>query len=748
MKGTQHSFIDLFESEYLVGDKKIKLNRILIPMVQRDYAQGREHADVNRIRDRFLDSLFNAVVNHKPITLDFIYGDIDDDGVMVPIDGQQRLTTLFLLHWYAAKKSCLTLDQSSCLEKFSYETRTSSRDFCKSLIRFQPEFKDALDFEIINQAWFPLSWKKDPTIASMLVMLTAIDQKFNSVSNLWSQLKRNAITFHFLPIKDMGLTDELYIKMNSRGKPLTLFENFKAELERLLKELNFDNCDRRIISKIDLAWTDLLWRYCNPDSKDQYEDLIDNKFICYFRFICDVIIYCDNKSPRNFEDDPFVLLSELFSSKAINAKKNISTLESFFDCWCNINDFDNPELFLKSFIQDCQEKTYPKYERGKVIINSPSFDVLKECLTKNLERKGNDRPFPLGRMILLYAIALYLQNAGKGVSYNQFIERIRIVNNLIKNSQDEISDRADQNRIPNILAAVKSLILNGNFNEGNGLHFNSHQVSEEIDKMEFLSKNPEWMDFLYELEDHELLYGQIAILGLENLKYAKRFQNLFLNCNLDKIDCALMAIGNYMQKENCRRYQSDSRNNVAWKTLFHRSSNKNFDGTKKVILSLLSRCEHFSDQILEEVIQNYISDCEKSNIYPWRYYYVKYPSYRCGRYGKLNLQFDPNAREQYLFSVMETKSNLSESSYLPYLKEADPGHLSVGFKGQRLVYDKCYIECKNDGYIVFNTDGTVKETILIEQDNENIDEEDRVIKLKKYLDENAPYFSEATSANE
>lgn len=102
MKGTQHSFIDLFESEYLVGDKKIKLNRILIPMVQRDYAQGREHADVNRIRDRFLDSLFNAVVNHKPITLDFIYGDIDDDGVMVPIDGQQGSQSLFLLHWYAS----------------------------------------------------------------------------------------------------------------------------------------------------------------------------------------------------------------------------------------------------------------------------------------------------------------------------------------------------------------------------------------------------------------------------------------------------------------------------------------------------------------------------------------------------------------------------------------------------------------------------------------------------------------------
>ena len=80
--------------------------------------------------------------------------------------------------------------------------------------------------------------KKDPTISSMLVMLDAIDLKFKEVEFLWERLKRQAITFYFLPIKDMGLTDELYIKMNSRGKPLTRFENFKAELEQCIKTID------------------------------------------------------------------------------------------------------------------------------------------------------------------------------------------------------------------------------------------------------------------------------------------------------------------------------------------------------------------------------------------------------------------------------------------------------------------------------------------------------------------------------
>ncbi len=57
---------------------------------------------VFRVRNRFLDALKNAITS-TPITLDFVYGDIDAEGTLTPLDGQQRLTTLFLLHWYAAK---------------------------------------------------------------------------------------------------------------------------------------------------------------------------------------------------------------------------------------------------------------------------------------------------------------------------------------------------------------------------------------------------------------------------------------------------------------------------------------------------------------------------------------------------------------------------------------------------------------------------------------------------------------------
>ena len=216
MSTTLHSFMDIFETTIEDGDTSVQLNKIVIPLIQRDYAQGRIDKDINRVRSRFLQALYRAVTG-EPITLDFVYGDIDEEGTMTPLDGQQRLTTLFLLHWYAAKKEKISDDKYAFLSRFSYETRYSARYFCAELVKFMPSFETTLSADIKNQAWFPFDWKDDPTISSMLVMLDAIDERFKDVPDIWEQLENKAITFYFLPIRDMGLTDELF-RPGSYGK--------------------------------------------------------------------------------------------------------------------------------------------------------------------------------------------------------------------------------------------------------------------------------------------------------------------------------------------------------------------------------------------------------------------------------------------------------------------------------------------------------------------------------------------------
>ena len=137
------NFIQMFQYTYQDSQgTSHALDRIVIPMIQRDYAQGREDARTREVRKRFLDALHEAVTG-KPITLDFIYGDISPDGIMTPLDGQQRLTTLFLLHWYAAKRAGVPESEYAFLKNFSYETRASARMFCEKLI----------DPELFNEAY-------------------------------------------------------------------------------------------------------------------------------------------------------------------------------------------------------------------------------------------------------------------------------------------------------------------------------------------------------------------------------------------------------------------------------------------------------------------------------------------------------------------------------------------------------------------------------------------------------------------
>lgn len=717
-----NTFVEIYNNDFEFGEESVRLNRIAIPIIQRDYAQGRLDAEVSRIRARFLDSLHQAI-KEEPVTLDFVYGDIDGEGVMTPLDGQQRLTALFLLHWYAAKKEGINPEECHFLENFTYETRYSARDFCSCLIRFTPSFTGKLSDEIVDQAWFPLDWKKDPTISSMLVMLDAIGERFSQTRGIWERLKDGAISFYFLPIRDMGLTDELYIKMNSRGKPLTQFEHFKAELERELKKID-EATGKRIIRKIDLDWTDMLWRYRGDDN------VTDDEFLRYFRFICDVICYQNGGTTQGRSTDEFDLLREYFSAHSENALDNIETLESYFDCWCCLQGENTPDRFFETYISH-------EHEPEKIRVESRyKINIFKDCLHSYADVAGNgNRTFPLNRFVLLYAVIAYLRNK-ESISESEFARRLRIVNNLIQNSEDELSDselRTSGNRMPANLKQVDAIMGTGQPDETIEKNLNPGQVAEETQKIAWLQAYPEKAELLFELEDHDLLQGQISIVGLEHPEYFRRFQSLF-TCERDLVDCALMSIGNYGQREkNGWRYQLGSRKiTKSWRNLFHKSGNAGFEQTNDTLLKLLPRAETFTDDLLRNIIQTFLQECEEKNLYDWRYYYIRYDVFRPGSYGKYHWR---NLGEKpYELLVMQTESQISENSYQPFLKAVDSKNLSKDHRGQRLFLHGSYMTCRNDAFVIRNTE-TDEETerIRIAQNADGIDVEDRIQKILAWL---------------
>lgn len=155
----------------LFSNKDIQVKKIIIPKIQRDYAQGRQDDHATRVRTRFLDAIYNGITSGHGLTLDFIYGH-NDNGLFIPLDGQQRLTTLFLLYWYAARRE--QRGDAGFLHSFTYQTRYSARDFCGKLADedFNPfilGYKGSLSAEIKDQPWFAGDWMHDGTISSMLV---------------------------------------------------------------------------------------------------------------------------------------------------------------------------------------------------------------------------------------------------------------------------------------------------------------------------------------------------------------------------------------------------------------------------------------------------------------------------------------------------------------------------------------------------------------------------------------------------
>ena len=251
---------------------------VKIPIIQRDYAQGRHNAQTNVIRKTLLNDMKKALCKTTPpLDLNFVYGKEtnyvygkENNKEFIPIDGQQRLTTLFLLHLYAFRNDP---PKNRLFENFTYETRASSREFIKEIVRKRDEiFNTSHEYPkpsdiITDSSDFVSSYNYDPTVQSILVMLDEIAELFKDVDNLdksLAQIDNPPIGFNFQNIDDLGSEDDLYIKLNARGKPLTDFENFKAKLLGRLKTLSetetlpFDVSNFEF--RLDGEWTDIFWK--------------------------------------------------------------------------------------------------------------------------------------------------------------------------------------------------------------------------------------------------------------------------------------------------------------------------------------------------------------------------------------------------------------------------------------------------------------------------------------------------------
>ena len=154
----------------------VEIKNIVIPIIQRDYAQGRENEVLRR--NAFLTTIFNALKVGKEIDLDFVYGEIKGND-FIPIDGQQRLTTIYLLYYYIAVREN-RYDDFEKLPKLTYRTRFTSKQFFDYLRdnKLEPkEVEQKPSDWISRRPWYFSDYAKDHSVKAVINMLDAIHKK-------------------------------------------------------------------------------------------------------------------------------------------------------------------------------------------------------------------------------------------------------------------------------------------------------------------------------------------------------------------------------------------------------------------------------------------------------------------------------------------------------------------------------------------------------------------------------------------
>ena len=663
------------------------IHKILIPKIQRDYAQGR--AGMESVRGRFLESIFEVIDKKTPkkLMLDFVFGqkEITTRNIFYPVDGQQRLTTLFLLHLYVGKRAGESTD---FLKKFSYETRTSSKQFCERLIDIEAErFSGICEF-IDNQWWYTGLWRTDPTITAMVNMLKDIDSHYQHLGYgkedfkiVWAQLTKN-VEFWRLYLSDLDTTDELYIKMNSRGKLLTDFEHLKAMLD------NYAHSYGKLSAKIDTSWTNLLWQYrdvskdLDPDSyvNNGLDMCFANLLTFYLNIegakrgltdlqtpVTDLIELADKVlgyHPSQTEDEgEAVNLDCLRLRKAVEARQIMRRFERILDFFSQTdvkgNLVNDPKQFFARFIQiDYDEwsdtEIQPDHitETPKVFIGKRSdADLFREICQTALLKNGS---FLYG--LTMYAEAFFQYAA---LPTADFGERFRRLRNLLENTELHARDAQ------NTLLVVDELIANGNDSiVGVDDELNKKQKTQEAFKLDWMSSHSTYANLLKKLENHWLLLGNLNMLITENadnepididIKSVCRFGALFnSSCDYMLVERALLTIGDYSPTPapgKVKAYGGDSRGR--WKDLTQ-SFNRT---TPQVLQEFFRNYDTFSAEKLEEVAATYPS---VEGEYTWKDYLREYRSiysaprakyrYRGMHYGYYKLNANGGGGPEYFWN--------------------------------------------------------------------------------------------------
>ena len=319
-------------NSYTLSDLFSEDRKIIIPDLQRDYCWGNKQYD---LVSSFIDNLIEADWGNE-LMLGLIYGYEHPKNHIQLCDGQQRLTTLFLLLGMLNKYCKGNPFSDKLISKFEldddkepyllYSIRESTLYFLSDLVTefFLKEGDSVKD--ITQKDWYFKDYAQDPSISSMINALEIIENKLKSIENKseFGYFILNNLKFLYYDMQNRQNGEETFVIINTTGEPLTATENLKPIL---LGNINDPN-EREKQSNL---WEEReTWFWQNRKSEEQEGDNGLKDFLTWYLRIRNKQEEIGEITKRVKEDvksDGLLFLENL--EKAFNSvKKLIELLEN------------------------------------------------------------------------------------------------------------------------------------------------------------------------------------------------------------------------------------------------------------------------------------------------------------------------------------------------------------------------------------------------------------------------------------
>jgi hypothetical protein len=421
-----------FESgkEYTLAQIFSGNKKIIIPDLQRDYCWGDKAWDKDKknhteLVSGFVQNLlasFNERNDNKNVTLGLIYGYEQPKHHVQLCDGQQRITTLYLLLGMLNRKTNNAFHKYLISDyewkhddkepHLQYAIRESTLYFLSDLVcEFFLNDNVPVD-KIKEQNWYFSEYDLDASIQSMIAAMITIEKELDGVNyQEFGNFILNNLEMIYYDMGDRKRGEETFVVINTTGEPLTATENLKPILLGGLDNTKKEFPDKKEIpnqeTKLEYhsrLWEDSEeWFWNNKSEKETTaDDGLNDFFVWYWQ-----IQLLQEKTGKERKS---LIPRELFLKKPkINSEDEDNPTIDKWEEATNLDSIDKYFAALKRLIELCKD------EKIEQILNSVKEDVIN--LTWFRERKEE--------IHVVLPLIVYLVKFPNPQYFYKFVRRIR-----------------------------------------------------------------------------------------------------------------------------------------------------------------------------------------------------------------------------------------------------------------------------------------------------------------------------------